>query len=76
MDRPEQLKRHHSLHYFRKEGHNFIQHAKFTSTELLTQMESVSRATLKRRLKLRDDFGIIKLDTLSPKGPKQELDKV
>ena len=76
MDRHEQLKRYHSLHYFRKEGHKFIQHAKFTSTELLTQIESVSRATLKRRLKLRDDFWIIKLDTLSPKDLNQELDKV
>ena len=76
MERHEQLKSYQSFHYFRNGGHNFIQHAKFTLIELLTQMESISRATLKRRLKLRDDFWIIKLDTLSPKGLNQELDKV
>ena len=42
---------------FRKDGHNFIQHAKFTLIEPLTQTKSVIRATLKRRLKLRMIFG-------------------
>ena len=50
--------------YFRKEGHNFIQHAKFTLIEQLTDTDNVSKATLKLRLKL---------DTFSLKGINQEL---
>ena len=38
--------------------------------------ENVSKATLKLRLKLRKDFWILKLDTLSPKGVNQELNNV
>ena len=61
---------------FRKEGHNFIQHAKFTLIEQLIEMENVSKATLKLRLELREDFCIFKQDTLSPKGLNQELNNV
>ena len=37
--------------HFRKEGHNFIQHAKFTLTEQLTETVNVNKdkATLKLR---------------------------
>ena len=31
--------------HFRKEGHNFIQHAKFTLTEQPTETKNVSKAT-------------------------------
>ena len=62
--------------HFRKEGHNFIQHAKFTLIEELTEMENVTKATLKLRLKRREDFWILKLDSLSPKGLNQELNNV
>ena len=57
----------------RKEGQNFIQHAKFTLLGQLTDTENVSKATLKLQLKFKEDFWISKLDTLSPKGPNQEL---
>ena len=33
--------------HFRKEGHNFIQHAKFTLIDHLPEKENVSKATLK-----------------------------
>ena len=62
--------------HFRKEGHNCIQHAKLTLIEQLTNTENVSKATLKLRLKLREDFWILKLDTLSPEGLNQELNNV
>ena len=36
---------------FRKEGDNFIQHAKFILIDHVTKMENVSKATLKFQLK-------------------------
>ena len=62
--------------HFRKKGHNFIQHTKLTLTEQLTETENVCKATLKLRLKLGEDFWIIKLGTLSPKDLNQELNNV
>ena len=62
--------------HFRKEGRNFIQHAKFTLIVPLTETENVSKVTLKLPLKLKQDFWILKLDTLSPKGLNQELNNV
>ena len=44
--------------------------------EQLTETENVSKTTSKLRLKLREDFWILKLDTLSPKGLNQELNNV
>ena len=44
--------------------------------EQLTETENVSKTTSKLRLKLREDFLILKLDTLSPKGLNQELNNV
>ena len=61
---------------FRKKEHNFIQNAKFTLIKQLTETENVSKATLKLRLKLREDFWILKLDTLTPKHLNQELNNV
>ena len=62
--------------HFRKEGHHSIQHAKFTLIYQLTKTKNVSKATLKLRLKFRDNFWILKLDTLSPKGLKQEVNNI
>ena len=59
-----------------RQGANFIQDTKFTLTEQLTEPENVRKATLKLRLKLRQDFSILKLDTLSLKGLNQELNNV
>ena len=58
---------------FTKEGHNFIQHAKFTLIELLTESEYVSKATIKHPLKQRENFWISKLYNLTPKDLNQEL---
>ena len=44
--------------------------------EQLTEMEIVSKATLKLRLKQRKVFRILKVDTLTPKGLYQELNNV
>ena len=62
--------------HFRKKGHNFIQHAKFILIEQITETENVSKATLKFRLKLSEDFWLLKLDTLSPKAVNQGLNNV
>ena len=62
--------------HFRKEGYNFIQYAKFTLIEQLNETKNVSKAISKLRLKLKMDFWILKLDTLSPKGLSQELNNV
>ena len=47
-------------------GHEFIQNAKFTLIEQLTKTENTSKATLNLRLKQREDFLILKLDTFTP----------
>ena len=62
--------------HFRKEAHDFIQHANFTLIEQLTETENVNKATLKLPLKYREDFWILKIGTLSPKGLNQELNNV
>ena len=53
-----------SLRPFKKKEHNFTQHAKFTLIKQLSKTENVSKATLKLRLKQREDFWILKLDTM------------
>ena len=52
-----------------------MKHAKFTLIEQLTEISNVSKDTLRLRLKRREDFWIIKLKILAPKGLKQELNK-
>ena len=44
--------------------------------EQLTEISHVSKDTLRLRLKRREDFWIIKLETLAPKGVNQELNNV
>ena len=53
-----------------------MKHAKFTLLEQLTEISNVSKDTLKLRLKWRDDFWIIKLETPVPKGLNHELNNV
>ena len=61
---------------FKIHGHNFMKHGKFTLIEQLTEMSNVSKDTLRLRLKRREDFWIIKLETLAPKRLNQELNNV
>ena len=53
-----------------------MKHAKFTLIEQLTEISNVSKNTLRLRLKRREDFWIIKLETLAPKGLNQEINNV
>ena len=53
-----------------------MKHAKFTLIEQLTEISNVSKDILRLRLKRREDFWIIKLETLAHKGPDQELNNV
>ena len=53
-----------------------MKHAKFTLIEQLTEISNVSKDTLRLRLKRREDFWIIKLETLARKGLTQELNNV
>ena len=49
-----------------------MKHAKFTLIEQLTKILKVSKGTLKLWLKQREDFRIIKLETLAAEGLNQE----
>ena len=57
-------------------GHNFMKHAKITLMEQLKEISNVIKDTLRLWLKRREDFWIIKPETLSPKGLNQELNDV
>ena len=65
-----------ACNHFKIHGHNFMKHAKFTLIEQLTEISNVSKDTLRLRLKRREDFWIIKLETLALKGLSQELNNV
>ena len=65
-----------TCNHFKMHGHNFMKHAKFTLIEQLMEISNVSKDTLRLRLKRREDFWIIKLETLAPKGLNQELNNV
>ena len=65
-----------ACNHFKIHGHNFMKHAKFALIELLTKTFNVSKNTLRPRLKRREDFWIIKLETLAPKGLNQKLNDV
>ena len=54
-------------------NHKFKEHARFNLIEQLAEISNVSRDTLRLRLKRREDFWIIKLETLVPKRLNQEL---
>ena len=53
-----------------------MKHAKYTLIEQLTEISNVNKDTLRLRLKRREDFRIIKLETHAPKGLNQELNNV
>ena len=59
--------------HFRKSGHSFSLHAKFTLMEQLSNNHTTDKETLKFRLKRREDFWIQKLEMLTPKGLNQKL---
>ena len=62
--------------HFRKPGHSFNLHAKFTLIEQLRTIDTIDKDTIKCRSKCREDIWIQKLETLTPKGLNQELNKV
>ena len=64
-----------SIH-FKQPGHNFNKHAKFTVIEQINNTINTDIDTIKIRLKGREDFWILKLDTLTQKGLDQELNNV
>ena len=53
--------------HFQQGSHNFNNHAKFTIIDQLTNT-SKSKETLTQRLIERENFWILKLDTLYPEG--------
>ena len=59
--------------HFNETGHNFNSHAKFTIIEQLEKTKNLDKETLTKRLKLRENFWIKKLKTLTPNGLNQEL---
>ena len=60
--------------HFQQESHNFNKHAKFNIINQLMKT-SKSKETLTQRLIERENFWILKLDTLYPKGFNMELSK-
>ena len=60
-----------SIH-FKQPDHNFNKHVKFK----LNNTIDTDIDTIKIRLRRREDFWILKLDTLTPKGLNQELSNV
>ena len=65
-----------ACNHFKMHGHNFMKHVKFTLIEQLTEISNINKDTLKLWLKRREDFWVIKLETLTPKGLNQELSNV
>ena len=62
--------------YFKQPGYNFNKHAKFTLIEQINKTINTDIDKIKIRLKRKEDFWILKLDTLTPKGLNQELNNV
>ena len=62
-----------SIH-FKQPGHNFNKHVKFTLIEQINNTINTDIDTIKIRLKRREDFCILKLDTLTLIGLNEELD--
>ena len=60
--------------HFQQENHNFNKYAKFTIIDQLTNT-SKSKETLTQRLIERENFWILKLDTLYQEGFNMELNK-
>ena len=60
--------------HFQQGSHNFNNHAKFTIIDQLMN-NSKSKETLSQRLIERENFCILKLDTLYPEGFNMRLSK-
>ena len=56
-----------SIKHFQMPGHNFNTHAKFTIIEEVYN-KSLSKLKIRSLLEHREDFWILKLQTLSPQG--------
>ena len=65
-----------ACNHFKIHGHNFKKHMKFTLIEQLMEISNLSKDNLRPWLKRREDFWIIKLETLAPKELNQELNNV
>ena len=59
--------------HFRKPGHSFNFHAKFTLIKQLRNIHTADKGTFEFRLKRREDFWIQRLGTLTPKWLNEEL---
>ena len=58
--------------YFSSKNQNFNTHAKFILIEQIRHVD-IDTEKIKERLKQRENFWILTLETLTPKGPNQEL---
>ena len=61
---------------FKQTGKNFSKHTKFTLIEQIDNTINTNLDTIKLRLERREDFWILKLDTLKLKGLNQEANNV
>ena len=61
--------------HFDIEGHNFNTHAKFIIQEQLNQV-NLDNLTLRKLLKIRENFWILKLEARNPKGLNIDLNKI
>ena len=59
--------------HFNRHDHDFNNHGKIIIVEQLKNICTISTETLKERLKQRESFWIMKLETLSPHGLSQHL---
>ena len=58
--------------HFSGKNHNFNTHAKFKLTEQICHV-NINTEKIKERLKQRENFWTLKLETLTPKGLNQEV---
>ena len=61
---------------FRKPGHSFNLHAKFTLIEQLSNIHTTDKEILKYQLKRCEDFWMQKPEVLTQKGLNQEVNNV
>ena len=59
--------------HFNRHDHDFKNHGKISIIEQLRNIRKTSIETLKERLKQRENFCIVKLETLPPHGLNQDL---
>ena len=59
--------------HFNRHDHDFNNHGKIIIIEQLRNIRTTSTETLKERLKQRENFWIMKLETLAPLGLNQDL---